>query len=81
MYVFEKKRKAKRRVIYRISRIIFCLSELFNFLFREVMPSHFKVKEYCPLVFRALREYWKVHDNSFRVSEKENNIQICDQFV
>ena len=31
------------------------------------MPSHFKVKEYCPLVFRAFREYWKVHDNSFRV--------------
>ena len=35
--------------------------------FREVMPSHFKVKEYCPLVFRAFREYWKVHDSSFRV--------------
>jgi hypothetical protein len=33
------------------------------------MPSHFKVKEYCPLVFRAFREYWKVHDNSFRVSQ------------
>ena len=31
------------------------------------MPSHFKVKEYCPLVFRAFREYWKVHDSSFRV--------------
>ena len=37
------------------------------FFFREVMPSHFKVKEYCPLVFRAFREYWKVHDSSFRV--------------
>ena len=35
---------------------------------REVMPSHFKVKEYCPLVFRAFREYWKVHDGCFRVS-------------
>ncbi len=34
------------------------------------MPSHFKVKEYCPLVFRAFREYWKVHDSSFRVSFK-----------
>jgi hypothetical protein len=31
------------------------------------MPSHFKVKEYCPLVFRAFREYWKVHESSFRV--------------
>ena len=35
---------------------------------REVMPSHFKVKEYCPLVFRAFREYWKLHDSRFRVS-------------
>lgn len=41
--------------------------KFFLHLLREVMPSHFKVKEYCPLVFRAFREYWKVHDNSFRV--------------
>lgn len=34
------------------------------------MPSHFKVKEYCPLVFRAFREYWKIHDSSFRVNLK-----------
>ena len=48
------------------------LSNTIYFLFsiREVMPSHFKVKEYCPLVFRALREYWKLHDASFRVRRK-----------
>ena len=34
-----------------------------------MMPSHFKVKEYCPLVFRAFRDCWKIPDSSFRVSE------------
>jgi len=43
---------------------------------KEVMPSHFKVKEYCPLVFRALREYWKIHDNSFRDSLTEVPIPL-----
>ncbi|CAF0748376.1 unnamed protein product [Adineta ricciae] len=43
---------------------------------KEVMPSHFKVKEYCPLVFRAFREYWKVHDNSFRDSLTEPPIPL-----
>lgn len=43
---------------------------------KEVMPSHFKVKEYCPLVFRALREYWKLHDNSFRDSLTEPPIPL-----
>jgi len=43
---------------------------------KEVMPSHFKVKEYCPLVFRAFREYWKVHDSSFRDSLTEPPIPL-----
>ncbi|CAF0781836.1 unnamed protein product [Adineta ricciae] len=43
---------------------------------KEVMPSHFKVKEYCPLVFRAFREYWKVHDGSFRDSLTEPPIPM-----
>ncbi|XP_023224945.1 phosphatidylinositol 5-phosphate 4-kinase type-2 beta-like [Centruroides sculpturatus] len=30
--------------------------------FRENMPSHFKVKEYCPLVFRNLRERFGIDD-------------------
>ncbi|UJR22265.1 hypothetical protein I4U23_025326 [Adineta vaga] len=45
---------------------------------KEVMPSHFKVKEYCPLVFRAFREYWKVHDSSFRDSLTEPPIPLND---
>lgn len=29
---------------------------------KDVMPSHFKVKEYCPLVFRNLRERFSIDD-------------------
>lgn len=32
------------------------------------MPSHFKVKEYCPLVFRNLRERFNVDDVDYRES-------------
>lgn len=35
---------------------------------RENMPSHFKVKEYCPLVFRNLRERFGVDDVDYRES-------------
>lgn len=35
---------------------------------RENMPSHFKVKEYCPLVFRNLRERFNVDDVEYRES-------------
>jgi len=35
---------------------------------RENMPSHFKVKEYCPLVFRNIRERFNVYDDDFAVS-------------
>lgn len=38
------------------------------FLCRENMPSHFKVKEYCPLVFRNLRERFGVDDVDYRES-------------
>ena len=31
------------------------------------MPSHFKFKEYCPLVFRDLRERFGVSDEDFMV--------------
>jgi len=37
-------------------------------LFRENMPSHFKFKEYCPLVFRNLRERFNIDDQDFQVS-------------
>ena len=42
---------------------------LFPFLFREKFPSHFKFKEYCPLVFRHLRERFNIDDQEFAVSE------------
>lgn len=32
---------------------------------KENLPSHFKVKEYCPLVFRNLRERFGIDDNDF----------------
>ncbi|XP_077931346.1 phosphatidylinositol 5-phosphate 4-kinase type-2 alpha isoform X3 [Halichoerus grypus] len=44
-------------------------NHLFN---KENMPSHFKFKEYCPMVFRNLRERFGIDDQDFqslRVSE------------
>ncbi|XP_054716589.1 phosphatidylinositol 5-phosphate 4-kinase type-2 alpha-like [Uloborus diversus] len=32
---------------------------------KESMPSHFKVKEYCPLVFRNLRERFSIDDTDY----------------
>ncbi len=32
---------------------------------KENLPSHFKVKEYCPLVFRNLRERFGIDDGDF----------------
>jgi len=44
---------------------------------RENMPSHFKVKEYCPLVFRNLRERFGVDDVDYRESlTRSQPIQI-----
>ncbi|CAG0912628.1 unnamed protein product [Notodromas monacha] len=40
-------------------------NHLFN---KENMPSHFKVKEYCPLVFRNLRERFGMDDVDYRES-------------
>uniref|UniRef100_A0A8D3B8Q0 Phosphatidylinositol 5-phosphate 4-kinase type-2 alpha n=1 Tax=Scophthalmus maximus TaxID=52904 RepID=A0A8D3B8Q0_SCOMX len=37
-------------------------NHLFN---KENMPSHFKLKEYCPLVFRNLRERFGIDDQDF----------------
>jgi len=37
-----------------------------NYAFnKENLPSHFKVKEYCPLVFRNLRERFGIKDEDF----------------
>ncbi|KAK8720995.1 hypothetical protein OTU49_012981, partial [Cherax quadricarinatus] len=40
-------------------------NHLFN---KENLPSHFKVKEYCPIVFRNLRERFGIDDVDFRES-------------
>lgn len=43
-------------------------NELAPYIFRENMPSHFKVKEYCPLVFRNLRERFGIDDLDYKES-------------
>nr|XP_056714088.1 phosphatidylinositol 5-phosphate 4-kinase type-2 gamma [Euleptes europaea] len=40
-------------------------NHLFN---RENLPSHFKFKEYCPQVFRNLRERFNIDDLDYQVS-------------
>ncbi|XP_054267535.1 phosphatidylinositol 5-phosphate 4-kinase type-2 alpha isoform X2 [Macrosteles quadrilineatus] len=40
-------------------------NHLFN---KENMPSHFKIKEYCPLVFRNLRERFGIDDQDYKES-------------
>ena len=35
------------------------------------MPSHFKFKEYCPMVFRNLRERFNVDDEVFMVRTQQ----------
>uniref|UniRef100_UPI00358F057A phosphatidylinositol 5-phosphate 4-kinase type-2 alpha-like isoform X2 n=1 Tax=Myxine glutinosa TaxID=7769 RepID=UPI00358F057A len=40
-------------------------NHLFN---KENMPSHFKLKEYCPLVFRNLRERFCIDDSDYQHS-------------
>lgn len=32
---------------------------------KDIMPSHFKIKEYCPLVFRNLRERFSIYDSDY----------------
>lgn len=36
--------------------------------FRENMSSHFKVKEYCPMVFRNIRERFGIDDLDYKES-------------
>ena len=35
---------------------------------REHLPSHFKFKEYCPQVFRNLRERFGIDDQDYQVA-------------
>lgn len=32
---------------------------------KDIMPSHYKVKEYCPLVFRNLRERFSIYESDY----------------
>lgn len=42
-----------------------CLSAV---VFRENLPSRFKFKEYCPMVFRNLRERFCIDDQDYQVT-------------
>ncbi|XP_071588940.1 LOW QUALITY PROTEIN: phosphatidylinositol 5-phosphate 4-kinase type-2 gamma-like, partial [Heliangelus exortis] len=42
-------------------------NHLFN---RETLPSHFKFKEYCPQVFRNLRERFGIDDQDFQAGKR-----------
>lgn len=48
---------------------------------RENMPSHFKFKEYCPLVFRNLRERFGIDDQDFLVRKLLLGNWTCATFM
>ncbi|XP_046420279.1 phosphatidylinositol 5-phosphate 4-kinase type-2 alpha isoform X2 [Neodiprion virginianus] len=50
-------------------------NHLFN---KENMPSHFKIKEYCPLVFRNLRERFGIDDLDYKDSMTRSQPVIYD---
>ncbi|XP_014262552.1 phosphatidylinositol 5-phosphate 4-kinase type-2 alpha [Cimex lectularius] len=50
-------------------------NHLFN---KENMPSHFKIKEYCPLVFRNLRERFGIDDLDFKESMTRSQPVVMD---
>ncbi|XP_071454635.1 phosphatidylinositol 5-phosphate 4-kinase type-2 alpha [Hetaerina americana] len=50
-------------------------NHLFN---KENMPSHFKVKEYCPLVFRNLRERFGIDDQDYKESMTRSQPVLVD---
>ncbi|XP_057273002.1 phosphatidylinositol 5-phosphate 4-kinase type-2 gamma [Pezoporus wallicus] len=50
---------------FRASSKIKVNNHLFN---RENLPGHFKFKEYCPQVFRNLRERFGIDDQDYQVS-------------
>lgn len=52
--------------------------DLVLYSFRENMPSHFKFKEYCPMVFRNLRERFGIDDQDFQVSSLSKH---PDQYI
>ncbi|XP_070784161.1 phosphatidylinositol 5-phosphate 4-kinase type-2 alpha isoform X2 [Enoplosus armatus] len=53
-------------------------NHLFN---KENMPSHFKFKEYCPLVFRNLRERFGIDDQDFLFIVECHGNTLLPQFL
>ncbi|XP_021798804.2 phosphatidylinositol 5-phosphate 4-kinase type-2 alpha isoform X4 [Papio anubis] len=53
-------------------------NHLFN---KENMPSHFKFKEYCPMVFRNLRERFGIDDQDFQYIVECHGITLLPQFL
>lgn len=47
------------------------LSYLENLHCRENLPSHFKFKEYCPQVFRNLRDRFGIDDQDYLVRVRD----------
>ena len=45
---------------------------------RTSLPGHYKVKEYCPLVFRALRERFDVSEVICQLSQGNRKIRTTD---
>ena len=48
---------------------------------REYLPGHFKVKEYCPLVFRDLRHRFGVEDLDYKVWHCEQRTYIRITYI
>ncbi|XP_014464569.2 phosphatidylinositol 5-phosphate 4-kinase type-2 alpha isoform X2 [Alligator mississippiensis] len=53
-------------------------NHLFN---KENMPSHFKFKEYCPMVFRNLRERFGIDDQDFQFIVECHGNTLLPQFL
>ena len=43
-----------------------------------MMPSHYKVKEYCPLVFKNIRERFNIHDDAYVKSLTAGDVEPLD---
>lgn len=53
-----------------ISQADHCTRISFLLCPRENLPSRFKFKEYCPLVFRNLRERFGIDDQDYQVQSR-----------
>lgn len=45
---------------------------------KDIMPSHYKVKEYCPLVFKNIRERFNIHEDSYLKSLTSFDMEPLD---